>query len=125
MLDAAGVWSLQPDFERMMVSATGALQIVNDLDQVAADLAVGNHTWVHNLLGLHAGAPLTRGRFIGGMDRVLDEMRDRLSKVAGMAAHLDVPEAAGWADITERAATDRFERLLSSLLQGPSAGTPA
>ncbi len=81
VLDAAGAWSLQPDFERMILSATGALQIVNDLDQVAKDLAEGNRTWVHNLLGLHAGAPLTRGRFIGGMDRVLDEMRDRLAEV--------------------------------------------
>ena len=86
---------------------------------------MGNRTWVHNLLGLHAGAPLTRGRFIGGMDRVLDQMRDRLAMLAGLAIRLGVPEAAVWAETTERAATDRFERVLSSLLKGPSAGAPA
>ena len=124
VLDAAGAWSLQPDFERMILSATGALQIVNDLDHVTKDLAEGNHTWVHNLLGLHAGSPLTRGRFIGGMDRVLDEMRDRLAIVEELAARLGVPDAAVWADTTKRAATDRFERLLLSLLETPPAGAP-
>ena len=103
----------------MIMSATCALQIVNDLDHAAKDLAVGNRTWVHNLLGLHAGASLTRGRFIGGMDRVLDQMRDRLAEVGGLADRLGVPEAAGWAETTKRAATDRFERLLLSLLERP------
>ena len=82
---------------------------------------MGNRTWVHTLLGLHAGAPLTRGRLIGGMDRVLDEMRDRLAKVDGLAARLGVPEAAVWAATIERAVGERSERLLISLLRMPSA----
>ena len=95
VLDAAGAWSLQPDFEPMIMSATGALQIVNDLDHAAKDLAVGNRTWVHNLLGVPAGASLTRGRFIGGMDLVLDQMRDRLAEMGGLADRLGVPRGGG------------------------------
>lgn len=121
VLDTVGGWALCPDFERMVMAATGALQVVNDLDHVPKDLAMGNRTWVHTLLGLHSGTPLTRGRLIGGIDRVLDEMRDRLAKVDGLAARLGVPEAAVWAASIERAVGERSERLLISLLRMPSA----
>ncbi len=62
VLDTAGGWSLQPDFERMIMAATGALQIVNDLDHVAKDLAMGNRTWVHTLLGVHCRRPADPGQ---------------------------------------------------------------
>jgi hypothetical protein len=119
VLDAAGAWPLHPDFEQMIMAATGALQIVNDLGHAVTDLAQGNRTWVHTLLGVSDG-PLNRGRLIGGVDRVLDRMRDRLVKVADLAVALGLSEAAAWAGATERAAGDRFERLLISLLRRPA-----
>ena len=44
VLDAAGTWPLQPDFEQMIVAATGALQINNDLGHAVKDLNQGNRT---------------------------------------------------------------------------------
>ena len=120
VLDAAGTWPLQPDFEQMIMAATGALQINNDLGHAVKDLNQGNRTWVHTLLGVRAGTPLNRGRLIGGVDRVLDRMRERLAVVADLAVALELSEAAAWAGATERAAGERLERMLISLLQMPA-----
>ena len=68
---------------------------------------------------MSAGATLNRGRLIGGVDRVLDRMRDRLTEVADLAVALGLPEAAAWAKAAERAAGERLERMLISLLQMP------
>ncbi len=119
VLDAAGTWPLQPDFEQMIMAATGALQINNDLGHAVKDLNQGNRTWVHTLLGVSAGTTLNRGRLIGGVDRVLDRMRGRLTEVADLAVALGLPEAAAWAKAAERAAGERLERMLISLLQMP------
>ncbi len=121
VLDVAGAWSLQADLENLIAASTGALQIINDLGHAAKDLTAGNHTWVHTLLGVGEGAPLTRGRLIGRIDLVLDKVRDRLSAMVVSAGTLGVPEASAWAATTERAAGERIERLLISLLEMPPA----
>jgi hypothetical protein len=53
------------------------------------------------------------------MDRVFDQIKCRLKDVIDLGRDLGVPEAAGWAEKTERAAADRFERLLVWLLETP------
>jgi hypothetical protein len=102
------------------MAATGALQIINDLGHAVKDLNQGHRTWVHTLLAVRAGGSLNRGRLIGGIDRVLDRMRERLAEVAGLAVPLGIPEAAAWARATERAAGERSERMLISLLRMPA-----
>ncbi len=119
VLDATGAWPLRSDFEQMVIAATSALQLINDLGHAAKDISAGNRTWVHTLLGVRGDSPLTRGRLIGGMDRVFDQIKCRLEDVIELGRDLGVPEAAGWAETTERAAADRFERLLVWLLETP------
>jgi hypothetical protein len=125
VLDAAGAWPLRPDLEAIVMAATGAIQLINDMGHVAKDLSAGNRSWVHTLLGVRGDSPLTRGRLLGGMDRVLDQIEYRLRKVVDLGDALRVPEATVWAETTKDAATDRFQRLLLSLLEPPPASATA
>jgi hypothetical protein len=125
ILDATDAWPLRPDFEQMVMAATSALQLINDLGHAAKDISAGNRTWVHTLLGVRGDSPLTRGRLIGGMDRVFDQIKYRLEHVVDLGRGLGVPDAAAWAETTERAAAERFERLLVWLLETPPGGPPA
>ena len=74
VLDAAGAWPLQPDFEQMIMAATGALQIINDLGHAVKDLEPGNRTWFTLCSVSVSELRLNRGRLIGGVDRVFDRI---------------------------------------------------
>ena len=104
------------DLKAALQPLVRAHQLLNDLVDLDRDAATGSRSWL--LARARAGAPSIAHWLLvgGGLDAVVAEIRDDLSRARAAAAEADLPGAVPWLDARERLVdTIKAERMRQAM----------
>ena len=117
LLAHAQRWEVVPVLEELVRAITFSLQLSNDLRHARHDLAFGNITWVHRLLGWDEGSPdMSRRALLSGVDMVFQETIRGLARAHRAAVLLGSEHAALWVESASAYLQGHVERVIVATL---------